>query len=181
MLRLLALTWRVRVRGREALDAALLRGPVVYAFLHGELLALTALHADQGVVGLVSRSRDGERLSSALSSLGYRVVRGSSSRGAVAGARAGDRALGEGSSLALAVDGPRGPRGVPKPGVARMALERGLPVACTRARTRHALRLSSWDRFEIPLPFARIELDYTLLPAEGSSEELRERVQTALG
>jgi lysophospholipid acyltransferase (LPLAT)-like uncharacterized protein len=181
MLRLLAATWRVRVQGGQALDQALQRGPVVYAFLHGELLALTALHADKGVVGVVSRSRDGERLSSALQALGYQLVRGSSSRGAVGAARSSAQALERGDSVALAVDGPRGPRGRAKPGVAALALGAGAPVACARARVGWAVSLPTWDAFQIPLPFSTVDLSYVLLPPRGEAEALLEQVERALG
>ena len=172
ILRMLAASWRVHAVGREAIT-----GPVVYAFLHGELLGLSLIHRDEGVVGMVSRSRDGERLSSVLDHLGYAVVRGSSSRG---GARAALEAMSTDRSVAIAVDGPRGPAGVPKPGAAFIATRRGIPLACVRVRAPASIRLDSWDRFRIPLPFARIDVDYTLLPGEGPVEGLTDRVRDAL-
>lgn len=154
-----------------------MHGDAVYAFLHGELLPLTLAFADRGIAGMVSRSRDGERLAGVLGRLGYRVVRGSSSRGGVKALLEGARSDG---SVALAVDGPRGPAGVAKPGAAWLAVERRLPVACVRAHCDLAWRAGSWDRFMVPLPFARIRVETQVL--HGSEvDALTKSVEGALG
>ena len=172
LLRAAAWTWRFDRSGDDV------EGDVVYAFLHGELLPLTLAHVDRGITGMVSRSRDGERLAGVLTRLGYAVVRGSSSRGGVAALLEGTR--GEGS-VALAVDGPRGPAGVAKPGAAFIASRRHHPLVCVRADCAWALRVPSWDRFMVPLPFARIGVRYRVLDVEGLEvEALTRRVEGAL-
>ena len=76
-IRALGATWRVRVEGRDAMPAASLG-----AVWHHGLLIGTHFFRDRGIATCVSRSRDGEWISAALSPLGYRdPVRGSSSRG----------------------------------------------------------------------------------------------------
>ncbi|MCP4809768.1 MAG: DUF374 domain-containing protein [Proteobacteria bacterium] len=172
LLRVFAVTWRVHTPGREAIPPA-----VVYAFLHGDLLPLTLIHRDEGVVGMVSQSRDGERLTPILERLGYAVVRGSSSRG---GPQAREDASRVNGAVALAVDGPRGPAGVPKPGAARIALERQVPLVCVRLRAPASIRLGSWDSFRIPLPFARLDVEYEVLAPTGSVEQLTDRIAAAL-
>lgn len=165
LLRVVVATWRVHTHGREAIT-----GPVVYAFLHGDLLPLTLIHRDEGVVGMVSRSRDGERLSAILGHLGYRTVRGSSSRG---GARAALEASREGGSVAIAVDGPRGPAGVPKPGAAWIAAERGVPMMAVAVACPMSWRLSTWDGFRIPFPFARLDVTYVSVDPQDSDGLVR--------
>lgn len=161
LLRLWAASWRVAGATPGSPPGVPPGGPAVYAFLHGQQLVLALLHRDQGVVGMVSQSDDGETLAGLLLRLGYGLVRGSSSRGALSALRGARAALADGRRLAVAVDGPRGPRGQAQPGVLALSGGSGAPLIAARCRARPALRLGTWDRFEIPLPFARIELHYT--------------------
>lgn len=154
--------WRVRVENPELLDAALAKGPVIFAFWHGEQLALLRAHAHRGFLALVSWSRDGELLARVLPRFGYAVARGSTSRGAREGWLACREALARGQSPALAVDGPRGPRHAPQRGALTLAAASGAPVLCVVCTARPVLRLRSWDRFEIPLPWARVTVRYGL-------------------
>ena len=52
-------------------------------------------------------------------------------------------------------DGPRGPREELQPGVVVLAALTGAPVVPVGFAARPARRLASWDRFMVPLPFAR--------------------------
>jgi lysophospholipid acyltransferase (LPLAT)-like uncharacterized protein len=155
LVRMWALTWRVRVLlgPGVALDAP--RG-LVFAFFHGQQMALVRARR-RSVSTLVSWSEDGELQTGAMSALGVRVVRGSSSRGGAAGLRALIRGLSEGHDVAFAVDGPRGPRGRSKPGAALAARRSGAALVPVASSASHRIVLASaWDRFEIPLPFARV-------------------------
>ncbi|MFZ5480375.1 MAG: DUF374 domain-containing protein, partial [Myxococcota bacterium] len=88
--RALAYTWRVE---RPPFPV---EGACVCAFWHGDQLPMIALHRGMGLVGVASRSRDGELLARVLARLGYDVVRGSSSRGGAGVLRACERVLREG-------------------------------------------------------------------------------------
>lgn len=160
LVRLLALTWRVE---RPPFPVA---GPCVLAFLHGEQLPLVALHRGMGVVGIVSRSRDGERLSAVLTRLGYPVLRGSTSAGGTEVLVAASHALARGERPALAVDGPRGPAGRPGPGAAGLARRAGVPVVVGRVESA-GWRARSWDRFLVPWPFARVRVRYRVWDGVG--------------
>lgn len=162
LLLLLRATWRVR-RVPQDLRARVGQGPVVIALRHGELLPLLACHRGLRAQVLVSWSPDGELLAGVLTRWGMRVARGSSSRGGAEGLAQLERGLAEGWSAVLAVDGPRGPAGVPKPGALRLAQATGAPVLALRARSRPVLRLRTWDAMELPLPFARVEIALTPL------------------
>ncbi len=55
------------------------------------------------------------------------------------------------------VDGPRGPFGVIKPGLIRIAQFTGMPIVPTITSARHRWVFSkSWDRFMVPKPFSRV-------------------------
>ncbi len=78
----------VAVLGRRRLDRLRQSGePVVFAFWHGRAVLLAAPLRREGATLLVSRSRDGAWATALVEALGYGVVRGSTSAGAVAGFR----------------------------------------------------------------------------------------------
>src|SRR6266704_926633 len=90
LVRLLAATWRYRVRGWEHVEAAReRRRPIVYVLWHSRILPLLYHRRGEGVALLVSRHRDGGYLAELSERWGYRVVRGSSRRGRGVGGRGG--------------------------------------------------------------------------------------------
>jgi len=149
---LIRLTWRVRIVGSRPGGAAL------FAFWHGDQLALSAVRLRQRLTVLVSRSRDGQLAARAVRMLGYDVVRGSTSAGAVPGALALVRRLLAGRPVGLAVDGPRGPRHEVGQASLRLASRGRAPLVPVAAAARHGLRLRSWDRFLLPAPFTTIHV-----------------------
>lgn len=178
LFRLLQRTWRVRRHGFALLEDALARGPVVLAFWHGQQTIVIGSHLGGRFAGMSSHSRDGELLAQCIKGLGYRSIRGSSSRGGKEAFDASLQALAEGWSPSLAVDGPRGPRHEPHVGAVALAARSGRPVVWIVSRLSPCWRLSSWDRFEIPLPFCRADLVYGLLPPLPDPED-RQAVEAA--
>ena len=161
LIRLLASTWRYRVRNGEQLKK-LREGnaPFIFSIWHGQLLPLLWHHRNQGVSILVSEHKDGELIARFAESVGYGTVRGSSTRGA-AGALLGlVRALGEGKEVGITPDGPRGPACSYAPGAAVAASKAGALILPLAAHADRAWRLNSWDRFMIPQPFARVTVAY---------------------
>lgn len=160
LLGLLARLWlatlRVRVIASPALVACAGR-PWVLSFFHGTQLALLRWPRRGTTVALVSLSRDGSLQAGALSAHGLDVVRGSSSRGGARGLAAIVHRLRKGADAAFAVDGPRGPYGVVKPGaVAAAKSARGVLVPMGSAASRAHVLERAWDRLVVPLPFARV-------------------------
>jgi lysophospholipid acyltransferase (LPLAT)-like uncharacterized protein len=84
------------------------------------------------------------------------MVRGSATRGAVGGFVRLVHAFRTGYNLAVIPDGPRGPRHTAKPGVIRLAKATGAPLFPVSYAASRCVRLGSWDRLMIPLPFARV-------------------------
>jgi lysophospholipid acyltransferase (LPLAT)-like uncharacterized protein len=154
--RLWAFTWRVRLCVDSRLELGTSR-PLVFVFWHGTQMALTAARRRRRTCVLVSWSKDGWLQSGVLSAMGMRVVRGSSSGGGARGLRAIVHRLHAGHDAAFAVDGPRGPRGMAKPGAATAAELSGalcVPLGC--AAERELVLARTWDAFRIPLPFSRV-------------------------
>lgn len=166
LLRLLGATWRVEIQGTDPRFAAVSRAsaapsaphpPVLAALLHESLVVAAWLFRDAGYCVAVSQSRDGSLVSSTLRSLGYaEPARGSSSRGGSTAFLGLLRQLELGTTVAVLVDGPRGPAGVAKPGIAALARHSATSIQPLALAARPALRLSSWDRSLVPLPFARV-------------------------
>lgn len=170
-----AATWRFRPADGGDATVPLVDGrlrPAVYALWHEHLLPLAVLHSGFGAAALASRHRDGEILARVLGSLGYRPVRGSSSRGGAAGLREMIREGRRGRPLAFTPDGPRGPARRPKPGAVLAAAATRLPIVPVAAAASRGWRLGSWDRFLVPAPFATVFVSHgapLAVPAPGEA------------
>ncbi|MBI2796365.1 MAG: lysophospholipid acyltransferase family protein [Gemmatimonadetes bacterium] len=159
LIRLLARTWRVRRVGWTGLDRR--RGPrppVVLVIWHGEMLATLWFARGQGIAALVSEHKDGEIIAQVATGMGWRMVRGSSSRGAARALLGLVRVLRDGGDVIVTPDGPRGPAHSFAPGALAAAQRGGAPVVVLRVHASRAWRLGSWDGFMIPKPFARVTL-----------------------
>jgi lysophospholipid acyltransferase (LPLAT)-like uncharacterized protein len=116
---------------------------------------------------LASQSRDGSLIAGVLERHGFGVVRGSSSRGGVAGLAAMARALKPGQAVGLTFDGPKGPPLQAKKGIGLLAArapESSFAVLVKfRPRFfglwRGYVNLGSWDRVHLLLPFAALEIE----------------------
>lgn len=160
-LRLLGMTWRVRLANAEIeSQARRKKGQILYAFFHGNLLTPCYTHRGQGVTTLISLHGDGELIARTAQKLGFQVARGSSTRGGAAGLKGMCDAATRGGDLAMVTDGPRGPAGIVHRGSVALASITGLPVIPGGFAYSRAWRLRSWDRFAIPKPFARVAIGF---------------------
>lgn len=159
-------TLRVRVHDR----AGVLGGPseprLIWAFWHNRFFVIPHLLnrylSHRPGSALTSASKDGEILAAFLQRFHVRPIRGSSSRQGVAALLEMKRLIEEGYDVAITPDGPRGPRYHLNPGIITLAQKTGALVMPIVVRYSHFWRLKSWDAFEIPKPFAEVEI--TLLP-----------------
>jgi lysophospholipid acyltransferase (LPLAT)-like uncharacterized protein len=175
LLGLVARAWLATLRVRVVADPALLEAgarPWVFAFFHGTQWPLLAYRRRRATVVLVSLSRDGAMQARALALQGFRIVRGSSSRGGARGLVALVRRMRlDGADAAFAVDGPRGPYGVAKGGaVAAARAVGGVLVPMGGAIERGFVLRRAWDRFGLAWPFSRVtvRLGPPLDPAGGA-------------
>jgi lysophospholipid acyltransferase (LPLAT)-like uncharacterized protein len=170
VVRLLAMTWRMRTSGAEivsALRAA--RRPIVFAVWHGHLLPGLWQHRGEGVAVLISEHRDGEIIARIALGLGYRTVRGSTYRGADRALVGLVRELRSGHDVAVTPDGPRGPVGHFAPGALVAAQRAGATIVSVGIVATRAWRLRSWDGFMIPKPFARVTVAYGTASVRGGT------------
>lgn len=174
--------WRVSYRGTPAHDAV--QGARIYAHWHGDELLLIGAHAFRNMAVLSSRSRDGSRLALMLKCLGYRVVRGSSSRGGAGGLKGLIGAVfRHDCDASLAVDGPRGPLREVKMGVVKLAqlTKRPLIPGVASAARKYTFE-KSWNRCFIPWPFSRCVVLYgdPIPVPKGASDTELESIRGAL-
>jgi lysophospholipid acyltransferase (LPLAT)-like uncharacterized protein len=176
-LRSLGATWRHAESGHAELSP-LRQGPrCLYCFWHGKILPAVWHYRGLPIRALASRNHDGEVIARALMRLGFPdPARGSSSRGGSSALR--DLAQGlkrEGHGL-LTPDGPRGPRHQAQPGVLMLASLTGLPLVPVGVASSRRLALKSWDRFEVPQPFAKNLFHFGAplrVPAQASHAQLK--------
>jgi lysophospholipid acyltransferase (LPLAT)-like uncharacterized protein len=129
------------------------RMPVVFVLWHGRLLSCSFHYRHQGFATMITRNRDGDHITGTIERWGYRVIRGSSSRGGAAALRAVVRELRRGTSVALTPDGPRGPFQKMKIGPLRAAQLAGVPIVPVSAGAVRGRFFGRWDRFLVPMPF----------------------------
>jgi len=160
----------------------------MFSFLHAHQLGLI-LGAELGTGAMVSRSKDGELIVAALKWSGCVPVRGSKRTNARE--RGGKEAIHtltnhvlSGKPVAIAVDGPRGPRGRVHKGVALLSQQTGAPVLNLVAISRRKKVISrAWDRMQLPLPFSTIDGFFAepLYPIAGEKlEAFRLRIEASL-
>jgi lysophospholipid acyltransferase (LPLAT)-like uncharacterized protein len=160
--------------------------PGIYCFWHRAMIASAYHFRNKHIAIMISRSFDGELIARIVEKLGFRPVRGSSSRGG-AGALIGMREeLELGHPAVFTADGPRGPLYVAKPGPVVLAQKTGYKICCFHVAVERAWILKSWDKMMIPKPFSRAAFYITsplAVPPSATDEELetwRQQVQEAL-
>jgi len=158
IVKIISSTYRTKVIKPEIERDVLKRGQVpIYASWHQRFFpGITFIAKRKPISIIISQSKDGELISRIVNLLGMHTVRGSSSRG-------GGKALNEickmahrGCRIGHIVDGPRGPRGVVKPGLLIISKVSGMPIIPTITSAEKKWVFNSWDRFIVPKPFSRV-------------------------
>jgi lysophospholipid acyltransferase (LPLAT)-like uncharacterized protein len=149
-------------------------GPTIHAFWHRCLLIAAHRFRNENIAILISRSFDGELIARTVELLGFKAIRGSSSRGGAVGLRGMAEAYAAGHRCAITADGPRGPNMVAKPGTAQLAQLVEAPwVGTFHARPLRAWELKTWDRFLIPKPFSKVLVTFpNHIPTDSPNLEL---------
>jgi lysophospholipid acyltransferase (LPLAT)-like uncharacterized protein len=193
-LRALLLTVRSRMRNPSEFFAPSAPTPVIFCIWHNRLATCIKVldvhrrphNAGAGMAALVSASKDGAFLARILEWFQVQPVRGSSSRrGAQAMLELTTWAQ-RGHDLAITPDGPRGPCYQVQEGITSLAQLTGLPIVPVAMNLNWKISVKSWDKFQIPLPFARCEVcvgKAIRVPQNASDaerEELRRQLEVEL-
>ena len=184
LVRLLSATYRIRIVDPEnEQDILKTRGQVVYASWHQRFFpGFTFFSTRKPIAIMISKSRDGEMAARAVNILGWRAVRGSSSRGGKQALETIKILVGQGYKVGHIVDGPQGPFGTVKPGLIRIAQYADLPIVPTITSGQNRWVFNSWDRFMVPKPFSRVIIRFgspVYVPrdmGQGEFEQMQEHV-----
>jgi lysophospholipid acyltransferase (LPLAT)-like uncharacterized protein len=164
--------------------------PKIFVFWHNRLALVSIIwhrlvlkHApERKIAGLISASKDGGLLTEIFHYFGIEPVRGSSSRRGPQALREMVSKAGEGYDLAITPDGPRGPRYQVQEGAISLAQLTGQVIVPLSYHTPWKIRLKSWDRFQIPLPFSRcaVVVGQPMRVPRGIDEAGREKLRREL-
>jgi len=152
-------SYRLEVEGwqqvKEKLDQ---QESLVFSSWHGKSWVPTYFLRDLEIYALSSLSRDGSYMAQVLKRLGWRTVRGSSSRGASRSLLELYRKLKKGESTAITPDGPTGPIYQVKPGIIFLQEKAGSYLVPIGVDARWKKNFNSWDQYLLPLPFSKTAL-----------------------
>jgi lysophospholipid acyltransferase (LPLAT)-like uncharacterized protein len=159
LIAVLGSTLRWRTEGLEHLDRVLAGGhQPVMAFWHGRILPATYYFRRRGIVVITSENFDGEWIAGIIERFGYGTARGSTSRGARRALLQLTRDMARGRPVGFTLDGPRGPARVAQPGAVWLAKTTGNPLLPFHLEADRHWTLGSWDRTQIPKPFATVSI-----------------------
>jgi len=162
-IRILGATLRIEVRDESGSLLQRGGGGVLFAFWHNRILMLPYLYEKycpgRQVTVMISRSRDGKLIADIAAKFGVEAARGSTSKHGSDAFRTLVRKLRSGNQdVGITPDGPRGPLHSVQPGVVALAQKTQCPVVTLTCHYDRKWELKSWDRFQIPKPFARCTL-----------------------
>lgn len=160
---LLRWTWRVQINEPPEMKKALAeKKPFIYVHWHGDEIALIQMFAIHPIATIVSTSDDGEMMNRLIHYFGGATSRGSSTRGGVGALKGLIRLVRDGYNCSFAVDGPKGPIYVVKPGVFEISRALDLPMYWAGVSCDRAWRFPrSWNKTYLPKPFARLRIDWS--------------------
>jgi lysophospholipid acyltransferase (LPLAT)-like uncharacterized protein len=109
---------------------------------------------------MISQSNDGKIVAGIAKLSGWNPVRGSSSRGGKLALKNMIANLKKSKLSGHIVDGPRGPSGVVKPGVIRLAHATNAVIVPFYVFAENSWHFNSWDKFILPKPFSKVILRF---------------------
>lgn len=156
-LRLCFATIRWTVQGQDALARDLADGPVILVLWHSRLLiGPSAWPSDLAKLFTLRDPSPAGRLSSETQArLGMAPIKMRPESSNFAASRQVLRVIRNGHSLGMTADGPLGPDRRAKQAPLEWARATGRPVYLFAWSARRTIRLKTWDRLMIPVPFSR--------------------------
>ncbi len=156
LLNLISKSWRIKIYGNFP------KCNGVVAFWHSQMLPAWFAFNNKNASAIVSASSDGNILSHLLKMWKFEVVRGSSSKGGKDALNNMIKSASEGKFVLITPDGPQGPALKMKAGAIITAQRAAVPLyLCSVDIKSKFTFVNSWDKFQLPLPFSRIEIKYS--------------------
>lgn len=172
---LISKTWRIKLINQFPSENG------IVAFWHNVMLPGWFLFRNKKTSALVSSSKDGEILTFLLEKWGYQVVRGSSSKGGKEALEILVNLAKNNNYVLITPDGPQGPNQKMKAGAIIAAQRSKVPLyLCAIYIKRKITFNKSWDKFQFPLPFSKIFVNFTdkiFIEANKNKDEINEMIQ----
>lgn len=159
--RLLFLTYRLEVKYPPTAEKISPSRLGVFYFWHQQIIAGMFFFFKTKSTGscVVSPSDDGKMAGFVCKKLGFDVLYGSSHKSCISVVRQSLGALQKTGRLCLVGDGSRGPAFKLQKGVSYLAEKANVPLVFIECKPQWAITFSrSWDQFQIPLPFSKIQV-----------------------
>ncbi len=160
---------------RQAIEKS--GGGAIYVTWHQRMAYHFHYFGARHVTVMISQSRDGEYVTRVAKWLGFRNVRGSSTRGGTDALKKLIGRIREGEIGGMLADGPLGPARVAKKGAVVMARDTQVPLIPIVWSVDRCWTLNTWDRYLIPKPFSRVVFYYAepiWVPTSTKGEELED-------
>jgi hypothetical protein len=182
-IRFITATLRIEKIGEESTrEIRLKNSRIVYTVWHGRHFLVIPEFGSPDVCVLTSTSRDGTLLADILKRFKFNIIPGSSHKSPVRALLTSIQRMKEGKDLIFAVDGPTGPIYEFKPGALFVAKKADAFIVPVTFSYKPAIRFKSWDRYMLPLPFAKAKMVFgePFRPSDDLTDEVveRERLQT---
>jgi len=146
----------------------------IYCLWHDAVLGVIFGGRPIDMAGLVSRHDDGSYLADAMDAVDITPIRGSTRRGGAVALKQMIDAV-EKKHVAIATDGPRGPRRVVKEGIVFLAAQTGKAILPAGISATRAWRpRGRWSDMLVPKPFSRMVIvigEPVRVPADATREE----------
>jgi lysophospholipid acyltransferase (LPLAT)-like uncharacterized protein len=175
LLKLIHFTNNYHYKGQEHLEGLREKGEQsIWVTWHNRLLPSFVVHGGRNLGPIASQSKDGELISRLGILCGYSPIRGSTSRGGAKALKAMIKHLRSGFDIFFTPDGPRGPRYRVQQGAAAAAKISGKPILPLGISASRKIVFNSWDRFQLPMFFSRIQVVYGKPLYIGRDEDIDE-------
>jgi len=156
VIKILGRTMRFEVVNPDIQKSFVEKGiPFIGAFWHDRLLMMPFAYVGNKLSFLVSPHRDGQIVGKGLRRFGFNPIFGSSSRDGFSAIKEMVKAIQNGSDIAIAPDGPRGPRHRLQFGVIELARRTGSPILLLSFSASKKKFFKTWDRFLLPYPLSK--------------------------
>ena len=140
----------------------------IYAFWHDQLLMCPYSWRNKvKILVLISKHKDGDIISDVISYLGFKTIRGSTSKpgkiknkGGFVAAKQILISLKENICVGIAPDGPRGPRHEVSEGIINIARTSNKKIVPVALGFRSKWTLKTWDKFIVPKFFNTISVKW---------------------
>lgn len=153
---------RLEVSGEEHIRRAQAEGvPVLLISWHGRVVygAYWIYRAKLHPWTVASRHGDGEIMAQIVKRWGYKLIRGSSSKGGRAVLKKMQQVFNSPDNMvAITSDGPKGPARIAKAGSIKLARKHKARIIAIAGSSTKYWQFGSWDKFRIPKPFGKVKI-----------------------